>query len=72
MNEKAASATSKAKPDESSDLSVARANQQNERQNDHHEKWYVITLQILLPFFIAGFGMVGAGVVLDIVQVSLI
>lgn len=33
-----------------------------------HEPWYVIMLQILLPFFIAGFGMVAAGVVLDQVQ----
>jgi hypothetical protein len=33
------------------------------------EKWCIILLQILFPFFIAGLGMVGAGVVLDIVQV---
>jgi hypothetical protein len=33
------------------------------------EKWYVILLEILFPFLIAGFGMVCAGVVLDIVQV---
>lgn len=34
------------------------------------ERWYVILIQVVFPFFIAGFGMVGAGVVLDIVQVS--
>lgn len=36
----------------------------------HHiaEKWYVILLEVLFPFLIAGFGMVCAGVVLDIVQ----
>lgn len=35
------------------------------------ERWYIILVQVLLPFFIAGFGMVAAGVVLDIVQVRL-
>lgn len=38
----------------------------------HDEKWYVILLEVLFPFLIAGFGMVCAGVVLDIVQVILI
>ena len=33
------------------------------------EKWYTIFIQVLLPFLIAGFGMVAAGVVLDSVQV---
>ena len=33
------------------------------------ERWYIILLQVLFPFFIAGFGMVAAGVVLDKVQV---
>jgi hypothetical protein len=37
----------------------------------HDEKWYVILLEVLFPFLIAGFGMVCAGVVLDIVQVIL-
>ena len=32
------------------------------------EKWYTILLQVLFPFFVAGFGMVAAGVVLDKVQ----
>ena len=36
-----------------------------------HERWYTIFLQVLFPFFIAGFGMVGAGVVLDKVQVMI-
>ncbi len=41
-----------------------------EKEDNHHsdERWYTILLQILLPFFIAGFGMVGAGVVFDTVQ----
>lgn len=32
------------------------------------ERWYTILAQVILPFIIAGLGMVGAGVVLDIVQ----
>ena len=32
------------------------------------ERWYTILAQVIVPFIIAGFGMVGAGVVLDIVQ----
>ena len=31
-----------------------------------------IALQIFLPYIIAGFGMVGAGMVLDVVQVSIV
>lgn len=34
------------------------------------QKWYIILLQTFLPFFVAGFGMVAAGVLLDILQVS--
>ena len=33
-----------------------------------HESFLSITLQILFPFTVAGLGMVGAGIVLDIVQ----
>ena len=40
-----------------------------EGSNGGPQKWYIILLQVLLPFFIAGFGMVAAGVVLDLVQV---
>jgi solute carrier family 41 len=32
------------------------------------ERWYTILAQVIIPFLIAGLGMVGAGVVLDIVQ----
>jgi hypothetical protein len=38
----------------------------------HHgkkEKWTVMLAQIVVPFFIAGFGMVSAGVLLDAAQV---
>ena len=33
------------------------------------EKWYSILIQIIIPFLIAGFGMVAAGILLDEVQV---
>ncbi|CAF0713617.1 unnamed protein product [Brachionus calyciflorus] len=32
------------------------------------ERWYSILIQVIFPFFIAGFGMVGSGVVLDTVK----
>ena len=35
------------------------------------ESSFSILIQILIPFIVAGLGMVGAGIVLDIVQVSL-
>lgn len=34
------------------------------------EKWWSITIQVAIPFIIAGFGTIGAGVVLGKVQVS--
>lgn len=35
------------------------------------ESYVAITLQVSIPFLIAGFGMVGAGLVLDLVQVCI-
>ncbi len=35
------------------------------------EKWYIVASQVFLPFMIAGFGMVAAGLVLERVKVSL-
>lgn len=32
------------------------------------EKWYVLTIQVLIPFLIAGFGTIGAGLILGSVQ----
>ncbi|XP_019880295.1 solute carrier family 41 member 1 [Aethina tumida] len=32
------------------------------------EKWYNVTLQVFIPFMIAGIGTIGAGIVLDTVQ----
>lgn len=32
------------------------------------EAWWQIALQVFIPYLIAGFGMVGAGIVLDVVQ----
>ncbi len=37
---------------------------------DHtEEKWYIVASQVFLPFMIAGFGMVAAGLVLERVKV---
>lgn len=33
------------------------------------EKWYNVTLQVFIPFMIAGVGTIGAGIVLGDVQV---
>lgn len=33
------------------------------------ETYFSIAIQVFIPFLIAGFGMVGAGLVLDVVQV---
>lgn len=34
------------------------------------EKWHLNLIQIIIPFLIAGFGMVSAGVLLEKVQVK--
>lgn len=34
------------------------------------EKWHSITLQVFVPFMLAGIGTIGAGIVLGNVQVS--
>ncbi|XP_037091563.1 solute carrier family 41 member 1-like [Pollicipes pollicipes] len=34
----------------------------------HQETWFSIAVQVFFPYLVAGFGMVGAGIVLDIVQ----
>lgn len=34
-----------------------------------HERWYQTTLQVAVPFFIAGLGTIGAGLVLADVKV---
>ncbi len=33
------------------------------------EKWYIIASEVFLPFMIAGFGMVAAGLLLEHVKV---
>ena len=33
------------------------------------EKWYIVAFQVFVPFMIAGFGMVAAGLVLERVKV---
>lgn len=34
------------------------------------EKWWHITIQVSIPFFIAGIGTIGAGIILGHVEVS--
>lgn len=34
------------------------------------EKWYQMTIQVAIPFFLAGIGTIGAGVILGHVEVS--
>lgn len=36
-----------------------------------NEKWWSVTLQVAVPFFIAGMGTIGAGIVLGKVQVNI-
>ena len=37
--------------------------------DNDQEKWYIVASQVFLPFMIAGFGMVAAGLVLERVKV---
>ena len=41
------------------------------KKSKQTEKWYTILLQISFPFLAAGFGMVGAGLFLDHIQVKI-
>lgn len=43
---------------------------ENNLQNK--ETYFSIAIQVFIPFLVAGFGMVGAGLVLDLVQVTFI
>lgn len=40
-----------------------------EPNSENKETYFSIAIQVFIPFLIAGFGMVGAGLVLDLVQV---
>jgi hypothetical protein len=40
--------------------------------DNNEEKWYIVASQVFLPFMIAGFGMVAAGLVLERVKVDFI
>lgn len=42
----------------------------NENSVIKQEKWWITTLQVAVPFFLAGIGTIGAGLTLGIVQVS--
>lgn len=37
--------------------------------DEPYESYLAITIQVFIPFLVAGLGMVGAGLVLDVVQV---
>lgn len=41
-----------------------------DRSDIKTEKWWSTTLQVAVPFFLAGIGTIGAGLTLGIVQVS--
>lgn len=43
-----------------------------EEEEQIHETYFSIAIQVFIPFLIAGFGMVFAGLALDKIQVSLI
>jgi len=40
--------------------------------DDLDENVWIVSLQVFIPFLVAGLGMVGAGLVLDVVQVRLL
>lgn len=45
---------------------------QSEKEQLEHEKWYQILFQVSVPFFIAGIGTIGAGLVMAMVTVSVV
>lgn len=50
---------------------VAQSKIYDVTENEPLESYLAITIQVFIPFLIAGLGMVGAGLVLDLVQVRL-
>ena len=42
----------------------------DDSNDDDEQKWYTVASQVFVPFMIAGFGMVAAGLVLEHVKVS--
>lgn len=57
--------------DETQPLDDSSASSGDDKPNvEEDESFWTITLQVFIPFLIAGMGMVGAGLVLDVVQVS--
>lgn len=59
--------------DESESMLLSHLKLTTDQQTDNQEEeegFWLITFQVFFPFLIAGLGMVGAGLVLDIVQVS--
>lgn len=52
--------------------SIKSSNGQTNKNLDclKNEKWYFVTLQVAVPFLIAGMGTIGAGLILGMVEVS--
>ena len=48
---------------------VAQSKIYGVNEDEPLESYLAITIQVFIPFLIAGLGMVGAGLVLDLVQV---
>ncbi|KAK4871571.1 hypothetical protein RN001_015695 [Aquatica leii] len=49
-------------------LESIKSSDANANLDEEHEKWYSVTLQVLVPFMIAGFGTIGAGLVLGNIE----
>lgn len=48
---------------------IARSKYYDTEDSQDMESYFAITIQVSIPFLIAGLGMVGAGLVFDLVQV---
>jgi hypothetical protein len=53
------------------ELTIEKTKRKKET-NVHKEKWYNKFIQIIIPFCIAGLGMVGAGILFSIVKVRIL
>ena len=59
-----------ANSDPDPDIPIDLDGDPEKKHSSLNEKWYNTTLQVSVPFFIAGIGTIGAGLVLAEVQVS--
>lgn len=71
LNDEESNSSEETDESESMLLSHLKLTTDQETDNEEEEEgFWLITFQVFFPFLIAGLGMVGAGLVLDIVQVS--